>query len=180
MMHIWLHQLKENPLKLWCSSTSHSAFCPPNFAFEQMCWRATTKLVKRTRTCSHTCPSPTSETPWFNLRTGEHARRSGRSHLSQAAFTDWLRLHRQERLPFIFSPIFLCWENVRFTERRWRRFGITPSAFSLPTSPGFKRRLRGLAEQTSWSGGGSSPLSAVKRPPWCPPRCGREKVRWCL
>lgn len=32
------------------------------------------RLVRRTRTCNRTCPSPMSETPWFSLRTGEYSK----------------------------------------------------------------------------------------------------------
>lgn len=45
------------------------------------------------------------------------------------------------------------------------------SDFCLPMSPGFEQRLRGSEEQTSWSGGGSSLLSAVTSP-----KSGRGKV----
>lgn len=44
---------------------------PNCVAVIQMCWGAIVRLARRTRTCSPTCLSPTSGTPWFSLRTGQ-------------------------------------------------------------------------------------------------------------
>lgn len=70
--------------QLWISN-SQAIFCPPVFAFGQMCWRATVRLVKRTRTCNRTCPSLMSETPWSSLRIGAYTSRTIQTRSSQTA-----------------------------------------------------------------------------------------------
>lgn len=153
---------------LACSPTSSSYLSSSSsplinlvFAGLQMCCGATARPARRTRTCSPTCPSPTSGTHCSNRRTG--GCRLTFDHSLQPLY--WLT----------FDP------SMCVTGLGWAGCGIGLWPSCPPTSLGSGPRRSEWAGPTSRSGGGSSlPLAvsaALHRPrPPPPPKSGRAKV----